>query len=71
MVDRALTLIAIEMVNGVFALRTAKFSGLMNFELGMLAELAMIPMGAALHDPPLTCWPLVRGKLGTVAQKLM
>ena len=24
-----------------------------------------------MHDPPLTCWPFVSGRFGTVAQKLM
>jgi len=37
----------------------------------MLAVEGMIPMGAGLHEPVEICLPLVRGKLGTVKQKLM
>ncbi len=32
---------------------------------------AMTPMGAGLHEPVMTWVPLVRGRLGTVKQKLM
>ena len=38
---------------------------------GMFVVAAMMPIGAGLHEPFLTCWPFVRGNCGTVAQKLM
>jgi hypothetical protein len=63
-------LIAIVILNGVFAWTASKFLGLTNFDEGMLVEGAMIPIGAGLQEPPLTCWPFVRG-MSTVRQKLI
>lgn len=64
-------LIAIWMVNAVFAWIVPKLFGNTNFEDGMFVVAAMIPIGAGLQDPVVICWPLVMGRLGTVAQKLM
>lgn len=66
-----LTLIDILIVNGVLALMVSRFFGLVNLQLGMFLLDAITPMGAALHDPSTTCFPFVKGKFGTVAQKLM
>jgi hypothetical protein len=57
-------------VNAWFAGKVSPFFGTTNLLLGMFAVLAMTPIGAGLHDPPVICWPLVRG-LFTVRQKLM
>lgn len=40
-------------------------------EVGILSMLGIMPMGMGLHDPVLTCLPSVRGRLGTVRQKLI
>ena len=68
---KELTLIDILIVNAVFALMVSKFFGLVNLQLGMLVLAAITPMGAALHDPVVICFPFVKGLSGTVAQKLM
>jgi len=62
---------AIEMVKAVLALTVPKFVGKVNFADGMLAVEGRIPRGAVLHEPVVTCLPLVRGSCGTVRQKLM
>lgn len=59
------------MVKAVLAAMVSRFLGLVNFDEGMFVVAAMIPMGAGLHEPVFTCRPLVMGRLGTVAQKLM
>jgi len=64
-------LIAIEIVKAVLAFMVPKFVGNVNFADGMLAVETMIPMGAVLQEPVVICLPLVRGRLGTVRQKLM
>ena len=54
-----------------FAGITALFFGNWNLLDGMFVVAAITPIGAGLHEPVLICWPLVMGRLGTVAQKLM
>jgi len=58
-------------VNPVFAAMVSPFLGLVNLHEGMRSLEGMTPMGEGLQLPPATCRPLVRGKLGTVRQKLM
>ena len=62
---------AIWIVKFVFAAMVWPFFGKTNLAEGMFDEDAMTPIGAGLHEPVLICWPLVMGRLGTVAQKLM
>lgn len=62
---------AIVTVNAVLALRVSRFLGFVNLAEGMLSTDGMTPIGALLHEPVLICLPLVRGRLGTVRQKLM
>lgn len=63
-------LIASTTVKFVFAATVPKFVGLTNFAEGIAVVDAIMPIGAELHDPFLTCVPFVRGR-STVAQKLM
>jgi len=51
----SIPLVAIEIVNAVLAWMVPKFGGNVNFEDGMLAVEGIIPMGAVLHEPVLTC----------------
>ena len=59
------------MVNVVFALIVSRFFGFANLQLGMLLTDARTPIGAALQEPFMICLPFVKGRWGTVAQKLM
>ena len=61
---------AILIVKLWFAGRVSRFFGDTNLLDGMLFTLAITPIGAALHEPCLTCCPFVKGNL-TVAQKFM
>ena len=54
----------------VFAATVPVFFGKRNFEDGIAALDGMEPIGAGLHEPPVTWAPFVRGRL-TVLQKLM
>lgn len=64
-------LMAMEIVKAVFALMVPKFAGKVNLDEGMFAVETMIPIGAGLQEPVVICLPLVIGRFGTVAQKLM
>ena len=64
-------LIASWIVKSWFAGTVAPFGGNTNLAEGMFDCAAMTPIGAGLHEPVLICWPLVMGRFGTVAQKLM
>ena len=57
--------------NEVSALIVPKFDGELNLPEGMLLDEGMMPIGALLQEPVVTCWPLVRGRLGKRAQKLI
>ena len=57
-------------VKAVLAFRVSRFLGDTYLQEGMFVELAIRPIGIGLHEPVLTCWPLVIG-LPVVAQKLM
>ena len=59
------------MVKFCFAGTVPPFFGKMNLDEGMFVFAAMTPIGAGLHDPVSICLPLVMGRVGTVAQKLM
>jgi hypothetical protein len=61
---------AIWTVNAVLAFTVSRLAGCTNLAEGMFELLAITPIGAGLHEPPLICWPLVIG-FWTVAQKLM
>ena len=50
---------------------TARLAGVTNLALGMLEAEGIAPIGAGLQEPFLSCWPLVMGRSGSVAQKLM
>jgi len=58
-------------VNALLAGTVAKLVGNLNFAEGMFDVEGMMPIGKGLHDPDVTCLPFVRGRLGTVAQKLI
>lgn len=58
------------MVKLVLAWIVPKLGGKTNLAEGMLLTDGIRPMGAGLHEPPLTCDPFVRGKF-EVKQKLM
>src|SRR5882762_6609981 len=61
---------AILMVKALLAWIVSKFLGNWNLDDGMLAVDGIDPIGAGLHEPPLTCWPFVMGWF-VVAQKLI
>ena len=46
----------------VFAQISSKLSGVTNLLVGILSCDGMAPIGAGLHDPVLTCVPLVSGR---------
>ena len=59
-------------LNAVFSWSEASpFAGKVNLAEGMFSLEGSIPMGAGLQEPVTICFPLVMGRLGTVAQKLM
>lgn len=59
-------------LNGVRAAIVAPFVGKLNLAEGIWSTDGIRPMGAGLHEPEVTCAPLVRGVSGRVrAQKLM
>ena len=62
---------AISMVKAWLAGTVSPFFGLANLAEGMLDEDGMMPIGAGLHEPVAICFPFVKGRLGTVRQKLM
>lgn len=62
---------AMVIVNGVSAAITSPFLGTVNFDDGIWSTDGMAPMGAGLHEPVVTCFPLVIGRSGTVRQKLI
>lgn len=62
---------AMVMVKAVLAAKVSPFLGLVNFEEGILEVDGITPIGAGLHEPVVICCPFVRGRLGTVRQKLM
>ena len=50
---------------------TSRFLGNMNLDEGMLEVEAITPIGAGLQEAVLICLPFVRGRSGTVRQKLI
>lgn len=61
---------AISIVNALLAGIVSKFLGNWNLDDGMLALDGIEPMGAGLHEPPVTCSPFVMVS-PVPAQKLM